>query len=354
MTKLKNDQNPALWLSDAPLHTPFRALPLPPMGKLAKRACSPYRSRLAKRLLKKPIRFTFDTAFHVLKLGGKIAIGVQFADGIRTLHTDVRAFHHYNSWGLENGIYEPDVAALLGILLKGNVRFADIGANWGYFSVFAATLPEFTGKIDAIEPMPQTHADLKHAISELGLDNRITAHRIALSDTTGSVQMASDDALHTGIARVVEASASNANSVPCHPLDNSPLSAPDVIKMDVEEHEIHALRGATSVLGKTKPFLIMENWYATHDPAQSFAPLRFLREHDYALFRPVWFNEVSGPHGPGHLLSAIPPSSTPRTLALVGFDPESRPLMPNQITVFGCHKSRLSLLEDYGFRPGPG
>jgi|GEM_PF-560821 len=341
----------ALWICDTGVHAPFSAPRLPFMAKLTKRALTPYRTKLAKRLFKRPVRMAFDIAFDVLKVDNPVSIKVQFPDNERILDTTLQSLHHFNAWGFDGSVYEPDVAALLSIFLKGDVRFADIGANWGYFSVYAATLPAFSGPIDAVEPMPWTHADLESAIQNLILRNRVTTHHIALSSEAGSVSMATEDAKHSGIARVVDDATSDATVVPCFALDDSPIAAPDVIKMDVEEHELHVLKGAVRVLNETKPFIIMENWHNHGDPEQSLAPLRFLKEHGYALFRPVWYSETTGPSGAGFSLREKPPTILGRTLALAPLDWLCRSLLPDQITVFALHRSRVGELSSFGFRP---
>ena len=52
--------------------------------------------------------------------------------------------------------YELETALLISTLCHGDRPFFDIGSNWGYFCLLAASLPEFSGPIHAFEPNPRT------------------------------------------------------------------------------------------------------------------------------------------------------------------------------------------------------
>jgi FkbM family methyltransferase len=62
------------------------------------------------------------------------------------------------------GIWEPNLTHWIGGRLKPGDTFIDIGANIGYYSLFASRLVGDSGKIVSIEALPQTYGRLAHNI----------------------------------------------------------------------------------------------------------------------------------------------------------------------------------------------
>lgn len=330
---------------------PFTVADLPLIAKLARAAHHKYAKRWTKRLAKKPVRLAYDVARDVLKLGGYGRVTLALPDGPRTAAFDAR-HPHFGSlyFGHDAAGYEPDVSALLASLLTGKRTFFDIGANWGYFTFYAAALEDFDGAIHSFEPAPATRADLESLIDGFGLRDRITVHGVALSARPGSATMAIHDK-ETGLNRITGSGVGREGAgrveVPVRRLDDLDVR-PDVIKMDVEDHEFEALSGAAGVLSEQKPFIIVESWLTPDKPVRTLRALTLLEDAGYQLYQPAWclatdegpvvFPDIGG-RAPGGACRA----------AIVPFRSDQRFMLAQQMNVFACHADRLSDLKADGF-----
>ncbi len=330
---------------------PFVTSDLPLIAKLARAAHHRYRKRWAKRFGKKPVRLVYDLAQDVLKLGGRGAVTLQTPSGAKSATFDAR-HPHFGSiyFGHDAAGYEPDVSGLLSSLLTGSRTFFDIGANWGYFSFYAASVSGYDGAIHSFEPAPVTRGDLTGLIDDFGLAARITVHGIALSDADGTAVMAIHDK-ETGLNRIAGSGFGREGAgrveVPVHRLDDLNVR-PDVIKMDVEDHEFEALSGAREVLAQSKPFIIVESWLTYEKPTRTLRALQLLEDAGYILFQPAW--QVVTDDGPAVLPD--PGGRMPGDgcrLAIVPFASEQRFMLPQQMNVFACHADRVEDLKSGGF-----
>lgn len=349
MTKL-----PHLLIGGRAPRVPFRAHHLPPIAKLCRLAFRVYQRRWAKRLLKFPARLLFDSAYHGLRLGGQGTIEVGLPGGPKNLSFDARHLHFYATYKTRNEHgHEPEVASLLDTLLSGDRVFYDVGANWGYFTLYVATIADFHGPIHAFEPIPGTFADLQDVVQQLGLAGRVSCHSLAASNQSGEGAMTIPDPLHTGIARLVDPGKATGRSgmvrVPLARLDDLKLPPPFLMKVDVEEHEFEALCGAEALLRKERPFLIFENWIQKTRPVATLEPLRYLESLGYVLFDPCWSYRDGEDHyvwpAPDPPARSGPSVKESRQLALVRFSAEQRLALREQINVFACHRERLASLD---------
>ncbi|MCH7865151.1 MAG: FkbM family methyltransferase, partial [Proteobacteria bacterium] len=276
---------PDLIVGGRPPRNPFRAEKLPLIARLSRAGFHTYRRRWAKRLFKKPTRLAFDIAFHGLKLGGRGTMVLDIPGGERHLDFDARKVHfgsvYHNAYA--EG-YEPEVGAILETVLSGDRVFFDVGANWGYFALYAASIEGYSGTIHAFEPIAETFSDLESLTAQAGLGGRVHCHRLALSDRDGIGTMAFDS-VNIGTARLVKDSDGGQGTaeVRLNRLDGLDLPTPWLVKLDVETHEFQALRGAETLLTREKPLLVFENWKERHDPQGTLRPLRYLEELGYAL-----------------------------------------------------------------------
>lgn len=180
--------------------------------------------------------------------------------------------------------YEPTVRALIDTFLPQDGVFFDIGANWGYYTTFAASRPGFSGQIVSFEPFPPTYRDLAHVLDQAGLGAQVKAMNMALSDQDGEVQMAIPH--HTGHAQAQVGGEGLGQSVAARRLDGLDLPTPDLIKLDVEGHELSALSGAEKVLTGHKPVVVLENYVLPDSPDTTLEPLRYLETLGYRIFLP--------------------------------------------------------------------
>jgi len=223
-------------------------------------------------------------------------------------------------------------------LLPEGGTLLDIGSNWGYFALYAASNREkFT--VHAFEPMPQTYRDLTSCVDQAGLSHRVTCHHLALSDADGELFIQIPDGLHSGSAQVSQQCTTT--RIPSRRLDTMLLPPPDFIKMDVEGHEIGVLRGAVNTLRSARPFLVFENKPNSSGPEEALEPLFFLAQAGYKLFAPVFQRNVGGRP---YYAQDWSRGQQADLLVLLDLPPEDRLLWPADLNVFACHEERLAEL----------
>jgi len=231
--------------------------------------------------------------------------------------------------------YEPDVAMLLDSLLREGGTFFDIGSNWGYFALYAASNRERL-TIHAFEPTHGTYRDLTACVEQAGISEMVNCHHIALSATDGEAFMHMPDGLHSGQATV--SATSGMARVATRRLDAMNLPAPDLIKMDVEDHEMEVLRGGAAMLRSVHPFIVFENKSNPAFPVKTLEPLFFLAELGYRLYAPVLRRNHTTQR---HYLPAGGQILNPTELwVLMPLEPEMRLLWQHDLNVFACHESR--------------
>jgi FkbM family methyltransferase len=142
-------------------------------------------------------------------------------------------------------------------LIKGaNITDAqtiiDIGANNGYFTVLARDMFP-TAQIFTIEPIPDVFSSLSKTFQS---DKNVTLAQLAISNTSGQAKM-EFDTQNTAVSKLTD---SGNLTVKTQTLDlfiqNHSLKKIDLLKIDVESHELEVLQGATNTLEKTKYIII--------------------------------------------------------------------------------------------------
>jgi len=176
------------------------------------------------------------------------------------------------------GSFEPNEFAFVDRVLKPGMTFIDVGANDGYYSLFAARRVGPTGKVIAIEPSSRERAHLQRNLGRNGLDN-VQVVAAALGAEPGVVDLHLAHGVHAGHNTlgdfahddVIRASSER---VPLETLDalvaRHGLTRVDMVKIDVEGGEAGVIAGARKVLTEMRPVLLMElNDRALHAQGQS-------------------------------------------------------------------------------------
>ncbi|MBP8306702.1 MAG: FkbM family methyltransferase [Burkholderiaceae bacterium] len=153
-------------------------------------------------------------------------------------------------------VYEPDVTAAIKGLLRPDSVFLDIGANAGWFSLLAARIAT-CGRVIAIEPNPGNVALLHQSLLENHLSNVVVYH-VAASQADRTLEIRSVQSNgYVAAATEARAGVTYAQGVR---LDTLLAGEPriDVIKMDIEGHEMSALLGMTGLLSTHRPVILTE------------------------------------------------------------------------------------------------
>jgi FkbM family methyltransferase len=152
------------------------------------------------------------------------------------------------------GRYEPGETAILQAILQPGMCFVDVGANWGYFTLLAAHYVGKRGHVISLEPDPRLFARLAESIRR----NRLTQTmplQVAAASEPGKLLLTGYDEAggNFGLSRITGAPADgqtfevNAESLD-RLLTKLKVPAVDLLKMDIEGFESHALRGLADYL----------------------------------------------------------------------------------------------------------
>jgi FkbM family methyltransferase len=147
--------------------------------------------------------------------------------------------------------------AFVELVKPGGVVY-DVGSSLGFFTLLAARLVGPEGMVIAIEPHPANAEGLAANVAANDLGN-VTIVREAASGSTGRAFF---DASSTTLGRVLESgedeSALEVGTVTIDDLVARTGAEPDVVKIDVEGHEVEVLEGMSRCLENVRPVLICE------------------------------------------------------------------------------------------------
>ncbi len=164
----------------------------------------------------------------------------------------------------QNGVVESNetqlVCAILENLTKdGHITFYDIGANIGYYGLIAGT--RYTATVHSYEPTPEYITTIKTAAYLNHIENRLTTHEVALSDTV------TEATLHkSGSGSSLESDFNADQELPTTTVQTTTLDTeiakgvptPDFMMIDVEGHELAVLAGGKEMIQKDHPIIFME------------------------------------------------------------------------------------------------
>lgn len=158
----------------------------------------------------------------------------------------------------------------------------DIGANCGVYTVLGCTVnPDV--RVISVEPVPRAYTALANNIRQNGYESRVTALNVALSDSNGTASFhEAEDSTISSLALQRKGPLGRIIEVQCKTLDSvvEELQVkPDFLKIDVEGFEHLVLRGATKVLTRFRPCIVLEAIQA--EPCAEIT--KILSEHGYVF-----------------------------------------------------------------------
>ncbi len=168
------------------------------------------------------------------------------------------------TWAWKRRQGDPAVRIVHALARPGQ-QILDIGANWGLFTGRLGRLAGPTGHVEAFEPLPAHAATLRALAAQLPA---VDVHMTALSDHEGEAELVvpvQDGEPLTALAHLdapaPPAAGERRVPVPLRTLDavlgedHAPV---DLVKCDVEGHELEVLRGAERTLRRGRPALVLE------------------------------------------------------------------------------------------------
>jgi FkbM family methyltransferase len=154
---------------------------------------------------------------------------------------------------------EPEVVEMMRSFSPPNGTVIDVGAHVGIETLMLSRWVGPGGRVISIEADPATMGRLKKNLEINSLTNVRTVQK-AISDRTGTVRFSADASVTSAITD--SPGTQIGIDVPCETLDqlaeDLALQKIDLIKIDVEDHEVAVLRGAQRVLRSIQPALLIE------------------------------------------------------------------------------------------------
>jgi FkbM family methyltransferase len=178
------------------------------------------------------------------------------------------------------GSFEYQKQRLMSSMLHAGDTMFDVGANVGYYTLLASHKVGPTGRVVAFEPLPENVRLVRRHL-RLNRVRNVSLHEVAVSDHDGHARFAPhasnamgklSDTGSVDVAMVSLDSMTNAGQFP----------DPSLLKIDVEGAELGVLRGASHVLGRARPTILL----ATHGAEVHRQCCDFLRDATYEL-RPI-------------------------------------------------------------------
>jgi len=160
------------------------------------------------------------------------------------------------------GFHEFHELLFLNRFLTRDMVFADVGANLGEYTLFAAKRVK-NGKVLSFEPMPKMTALLQENIKLNGFQN-VRVMNYGLSDKEATLPIheieGADDGLSTFFIGDLKSRGTTEASLKALDAVAGELGIQriDFIKMDIEGAELYALRGAVNTIRKYRPTMMVE------------------------------------------------------------------------------------------------
>lgn len=163
-----------------------------------------------------------------------------------------------------NGCYEPNEFLFLEQFLKPGMVVIDCGAHEGIYSLFMAKKVGPIGVVWSFEPSSREFQRLNCNIEGNQLGRVIRPLRCAVGGLTTSIlPLTIAEALHSGqntLGRLTYPGVASKGKewVPVIPLNSLGVGCLDLIKLDIEGSEAHALAGAGHLLRNFQPAILFE------------------------------------------------------------------------------------------------
>lgn len=188
------------------------------------------------------------------------------------------------------GSYEPNELAFLARVLRPGMQVVDVGANEGFYTVFAARRVAPGGRVLAFEPSPRERSRLERNVRINRLAN-VQVLPLALGARPGRAVLRVANPEHNGqnsLGAFAYESVSLAGEVNVEVRTLDEVAAGtrvDLVKIDVEGAELAVLEGAERVLREERPLVQLEIFDAALRGQGAGAPalLAHVKDRRYEL-----------------------------------------------------------------------
>lgn len=166
---------------------------------------------------------------------------------------------------LFDGEYEPQTSELISREVSDADLFLDCGANYGYFTLLAASVGGPSLRVHAFEPQPSVFERLRRNVERCNY--RVELHRLALGERPGKVKLMRPRWRASGNAYLDPAAVAESTlEVDVDALDEivAASSGKLVLKVDVEGYEWPVLKGARRLIQEASKVVVVVELYAAH------------------------------------------------------------------------------------------
>lgn len=202
------------------------------------------------------------------------------------------------------GLWEPNLSAWIERRLSAGDVFVDVGANVGYFTLLASARVGATGKVVAIEPMPEIFGHLSEHVAANSLQNVRLINEAAVGPgEEGEVRLYWGGDANTGSTGLLPRDQPVRSATVSARTLASMLTADEcrsarLIKIDVEGVEAAVLRGLEARCGRFRDDLelVVEIVHDPNDGAAGASLLRYMQGlgfHAYVIRDDHHFHEYA-------------------------------------------------------------
>jgi FkbM family methyltransferase len=165
-----------------------------------------------------------------------------------------------------DGYWESGLTRFVARVVKPGMVVADLGANYGYYTLLLADLVKSRGHVYAVEPNPAAATLLRRSVDLNGFGPRCSVVEACATSADGqsmSLFVPHGEPKNASIissADIVSADAGVVHSVPGRTLDSitADRGPPDFVKIDAEGAEEDIFAGMSQMLKSRLPKIVLE------------------------------------------------------------------------------------------------
>lgn len=209
---------------------------------------------------------------------------------ISVLGNELSVHPHDKGVSIELAVYrvhEPRTTRLLSQFLQSGMTAVDIGCNIGYFALLEAKCVGPSGRVIAIEPEPGNARLFLNNLHANGYRN-VEFHQFAISDRNGTFPLRISEKSNRHSLSPVPWPTTEFR-VPVRTLDSllakDPPDSVDLVRMDLEGHEVEVLSGMRETIRRYSPRLLIE---IHPDLIGTPGTVKWLGELKELGYRPDW------------------------------------------------------------------
>lgn len=162
---------------------------------------------------------------------------------------------------------------------RTDITILDVGSNFGYLSLVWASSVAKNGRVVAFEPNSKVADSLIKSINRNGLQEKLQVENIALGRVEGEVTIYEFNTT-SNVLLVEDLIETNRNKISMSTIDDyvkqNNFESIDLLKIDVDGIELDILKGASKIIKRDRPIIIVE----VNADEEIFD---FLKEHNYLL-----------------------------------------------------------------------